>query len=244
MPAAQYRKWCDGTVYGTMTKVRMTKVMPFPVSWTAPYAMRRDFTHYLEVKGLRDSNKVYDMARNSYIAIALKLGEKPFFFGDEPSSIDAILFGHIADALASNYGLHTILKEFPTLCEYYSRIMATFFTLKEEGVRSSNPFLAQYGLEIRLPNPRNSAPPKVVEGPDYLSLSSKQNIPSFSRAWERKDFTKRDRRGSADDEDKSAGDKKEVEVQEFGISNGMWLTLSVGSFVIYVLGRNTDVFKS
>jgi glutathione S-transferase len=62
--------------------------------------------------GRRSVDEVWKLAREDLDAISDYLGDKPYFFGDEPRSIDAGLYGHLMHALyvpfesqAKEYGL-------------------------------------------------------------------------------------------------------------------------------------------
>ena len=146
---------------------------------------RREVLSYLNAIGFTDGEEIRSKAKDAYIALSLRLGENAFFFGKEPTSIDAIIFGHLADVLAERAGLHTLLAEFPNLTAYYSRILATYFVSSNDGQgMSSNTFLEYWGLKISLPSSATSNPPKLMEGVDYLNFSSNSNTPFFSRPWE------------------------------------------------------------
>lgn len=94
-------------------------------------------SHFFKVPPPWDSQilhavQVYLDARECYNALAHKLGDQRYFFGDKPSSLDAIAFGHLAlhsiPSLAEPT-LFTILTfEFPTLLAYCERMRSTLFT--------------------------------------------------------------------------------------------------------------------
>jgi hypothetical protein len=163
----------------------MADVIPFPVNILSPYFERRKILADLQYRGFTDADAVRQVAKDGYIALSLFLGDKQFFFGDAPTSLDAVAFGHLAQVISEKTGLHTVVNEFPNLCAFYSRIMATYFIPQNDSDRrSTNPFLVYWGLEVTISSTDSSAPPKVVEGPDYLSFSSHADIPFFSRPWE------------------------------------------------------------
>ena len=62
--------------------------------------------------GRRSDEEVYDLAKRDLDAISDFLGDKPYFFGDEPRSIDAAVYGHLMhvmyvpfESAAKDYGL-------------------------------------------------------------------------------------------------------------------------------------------
>ncbi|KAJ1547881.1 Metaxin-3 [Cladochytrium tenue] len=71
-------------------------------------------------------SEVYLDARDAFRALADKLGDRPFFFGDRPSSLDAVAVAHLtlhSHPSLSNPRLFSMLAfEFPTLIAYCDRV--------------------------------------------------------------------------------------------------------------------------
>jgi len=43
-----------------------------------------------------DADQLYSMARKCYAALSAKLGQQTYFFGEHPTTLDAVVFGHLA----------------------------------------------------------------------------------------------------------------------------------------------------
>ncbi|OUM61990.1 hypothetical protein PIROE2DRAFT_20877 [Piromyces sp. E2] len=74
--------------------------------------------------------EVYLNAHDAYASLSTKLGNKKYFFGDKPSTLDAIAYGHLALHCYPNLQnpkLFTMISfEFPNLIQFCQRI-TTFF---------------------------------------------------------------------------------------------------------------------
>jgi len=74
--------------------------------------------------------EVYLNAHDAYAALSTKLGDKLYFFGDKPSTLDAIAYGHLALHCYPNLQnpkLFTMISfEFPNLIQYCQRITDLF----------------------------------------------------------------------------------------------------------------------
>lgn len=86
---------------------------------------------YLKKKGDIDYlSEVYMSAKECYQSLSAKLGDKPYFFGDSPSTLDAVVFGHLAVhyyAVLPNNKLNIILSGFPNLVRYIEATKETYF---------------------------------------------------------------------------------------------------------------------
>eukprot|EP00160_Parvularia_atlantis_P016775 Unigene5489_Nuclearia_a/m.16801 Unigene5489_Nuclearia_a/g.16801 ORF Unigene5489_Nuclearia_a/g.16801 Unigene5489_Nuclearia_a/m.16801 type:complete len:165 (-) Unigene5489_Nuclearia_a:42-536(-) len=73
---------------------------------------------------------MYMMARQCYASLAAKLDTKHYFFGDSPTTLDAIVFGHLAVQYyfpLPNHKLKTTMSAFPNLIEFLNRVQQTYF---------------------------------------------------------------------------------------------------------------------
>jgi len=74
--------------------------------------------------------EVYLNAHDAYYSLSTKLGNKLYFFGDKPSTLDAIAYGHLAIHCYPNLQnpkLFTMISfEFPNLIQYCQRITTLF----------------------------------------------------------------------------------------------------------------------
>jgi len=76
------------------------------------------------------------------------LADKEFFFGQSPSSLDAVVFAHLAPLLKAplpSAALQNHLKACPNLTRFVSRILQRFFPKEIQGkLTITNQFLYAY----------------------------------------------------------------------------------------------------
>jgi glutathione S-transferase len=70
-------------------------------------------------------------ARDAYQSFTTQLGDSKYLLCEEPATLDALMWAHLAEALC-NVHLVVILAEFPRLVEYFQRIYDTYFRLNVE----------------------------------------------------------------------------------------------------------------
>ncbi|KAI8926255.1 hypothetical protein BC831DRAFT_511793 [Entophlyctis helioformis] len=111
--ALLYTFWMEGANYNKSIQPTLSQSLTF-----------FDYRD-VQVKG-ETIPEVYLNAREAYRALADKLGDKPYFFGDRPSSLDAIAYGHLAvhvfPSLAVPKLFSLLTFEFPTLIAYCARL--------------------------------------------------------------------------------------------------------------------------
>eukprot|EP01102_Stenamoeba_stenopodia_P005861 TRINITY_DN16573_c0_g1_i1.p1 TRINITY_DN16573_c0_g1~~TRINITY_DN16573_c0_g1_i1.p1 ORF type:complete len:314 (+),score=59.94 TRINITY_DN16573_c0_g1_i1:195-1136(+) len=95
------------------------------------------FKHYWKVDvlrstitGLKDDNLMVRV-KEIYFALSARLGTGPFFFGQKPSTLDAIVFGHLAVQLRApgTSRLARLIHDFPNLVEYCHRILLQYWNV-------------------------------------------------------------------------------------------------------------------
>ncbi|KAI8814573.1 hypothetical protein BJ742DRAFT_786017 [Cladochytrium replicatum] len=147
--AMLYTMFIEQENYSKGMRPALSRTLPWTLRFTLPEQMRGRAVARVE-NGRKEidapagwSNRitragggkiaeVYVKARDVYRVVSTKLGEKEFFFGPRPTTIDAILFGHLAIHSYPSFAHPTLFAlltfEFPTLLSYVSRIRAAYFT--------------------------------------------------------------------------------------------------------------------
>lgn len=79
--------------------------------------------------GRHSDAELLDRLRRDLEAISLSLGDTPYFFGDEPTSLDAILYGFLANMLGTPWDApeKAVVGEFPNLLGHCARVKARYF---------------------------------------------------------------------------------------------------------------------
>ncbi|WIM14260.1 glutathione S-transferase family protein [Enhydrobacter sp.] len=93
--------------------------------------VRRNMRKILRLQGLlrHSDDEIMEAARRDWQAVLEVMGDGPFFFGDEPAGVDAILFGTLATSLLTPVPspVRDFLGTQPRLLAYTHSMKARFF---------------------------------------------------------------------------------------------------------------------
>ncbi|CAM9131576.1 unnamed protein product [Ectocarpus sp. 6 AP-2014] len=108
----------------------MKKALSWPLSWWSPAAEGRRSKRESAVRGLDRLSKaeLIGRAKDMYAALDLRLGnsKEAFFFGSRPTSLDAVVFGHLAEAWTIA-ALLDLLPAFDNLSRLFRRVCDDYF---------------------------------------------------------------------------------------------------------------------
>jgi len=135
--AELYVSWCDKSTMHEVTKPRFTSSLPWPVNhflwWQTKYEVRRKLKSAdWYSKSLED---VYDEVNNCCHALSERLGTQKYFFGEKPTELDAIVFGHlfaIMNTPLPDNKLCFIIGEYRNLVDLCRRIDVQYFQKTNE----------------------------------------------------------------------------------------------------------------
>ena len=116
---------------------------------------------------LRHSHEeIIESALRDWRAVLTVMSNGPFFFGDEPTGVDAIVFGALATSVLTpiKSPIQDFLKSQPACVTYTERMRAHFFP------------------ELAVPSSREGAP---RDRPEPLSLLISTRLPVFDRIFDR-----------------------------------------------------------
>eukprot|EP00877_Chromochloris_zofingiensis_P010751 jgi/Chrzof1/592/Cz01g21160.t1 len=128
-PATQYTTWCETRGFKEFRKAAYSS-QPFPLSWIVPWTQQRGMAKQLQNI---DGFQAYQDAVETLAAIAnrLRASTGPFFFGNAPSSVDALLFGHLAFYRHSPIAAPILREKVGgqrVLCEFVDTVMREYFS--------------------------------------------------------------------------------------------------------------------
>uniref|UniRef100_A0A182NUG6 Metaxin-2 n=1 Tax=Anopheles dirus TaxID=7168 RepID=A0A182NUG6_9DIPT len=135
--AEQYISWVDPEVRDTVTKKRNGCVFPFPLNyvqnWRKEAAVRRQLrmADCLNV----DLEKVIANVDHLCQELSDRLGNEQYFFGNSPTELDALVFGHLYSIFTMklpNNVLALTINKYSNLNVFCQRIDRTYFSLKEK----------------------------------------------------------------------------------------------------------------
>ncbi|CAG5121333.1 unnamed protein product [Candidula unifasciata] len=137
LPALLQLWWVDDKTFVDVTRPWYASAVPFPLSLFHPRSKQKKAElRVLLTKGgdhiseLEKEAKVYKEAKECLNLLSYKLGEKPYMFGQLPSSLDALVFGYLAPLMKAplpSNPLQTHLAQCSNLMRMCSEILATFF---------------------------------------------------------------------------------------------------------------------
>ncbi|KAK3808705.1 MAG: outer mitochondrial membrane transport complex protein-domain-containing protein [Benniella sp.] len=132
--------FADSDNFLDATRQAYSNLFSFPSRYFLPLQMRKAAVQRVQKYGgtvdsgalvSAEHTKIYDMARDCYRVLDRKLGDKEFFFGFKPTSLDAKVFGYLALQLYPEIPhprFQMILSsQFPRLVTYAERCREEFF---------------------------------------------------------------------------------------------------------------------
>jgi len=111
--------------------------MPIPLRWLLPTVVRRHFTKQLHARGMgrHSEDVIIAQGKADLDALSELLGDQPYVLGDQPSSIDACVFGFLGVSLyvAGDNPLYRHGASLDNLMRYCERMRVRYFpeTLSE-----------------------------------------------------------------------------------------------------------------
>ncbi|KAI9018528.1 outer mitochondrial membrane transport complex protein-domain-containing protein [Phycomyces nitens] len=100
---------------------------------------------------------MYQLARDVYGTLDKKLGDQKYMFGEEPSTLDCIVFGYLALHLYPNLAhrrlQHILKEEYPRLAQYCDRFKDEYF-VENQTLSSPAPDIPSVWSTL-VTNPRN-----------------------------------------------------------------------------------------
>lgn len=130
--AELYLCWCDKETYNEVTKPRNGSVYPWPLNHLQNWTKRSHVIKRLKMMGWysKTMDQVYHEVENCCQALADRLDGKEFFFGKNPTELDALIFGHLFTILTTplpNSHIANIVRNFPSLINLVQRVEKDYF---------------------------------------------------------------------------------------------------------------------
>ncbi|XP_069692545.1 metaxin-2-like isoform X2 [Periplaneta americana] len=130
--AELYVTWCDRAILHDVTKPRFGSTLPWPLNHILTWQRRAEVMEKLSAQGWgsKTLDEVCQEVGQLCTALAERLENRPYFFGDRPTELDALLFGHLFAILTVpvvENKIAAIVREHRGLVELVKRIDSTFF---------------------------------------------------------------------------------------------------------------------
>lgn len=125
--AELYFTWYDETMWNQVTKKRVASPFVWPVSYVLPLQKRRKQCQRLKALGLssKSPTEIVESIKVCLLALTEKLGDQRYFFGDKPTELDALVFGHIYTLVTTTLPCRELteaLQGFPKLIKFAQMI--------------------------------------------------------------------------------------------------------------------------
>lgn len=131
--AEQYISWVDPEVLQKVTRQRNGYVYPFPLNhiqnWRKQIAVRRQLSvaDFLNIT----LEEVVEKVQKLCTSLSMQLDDKQYFYGNEPTELDALVFGHLFSIFTMtlpNNVLAVTINQFRNLTNFCKNIEEKYFT--------------------------------------------------------------------------------------------------------------------
>lgn len=125
-----YSRWAEDDNFKVLAKTLFAD-LPIGVRAIVPKIARKEVLKNLKAHGLgrHSRDEVYQLSQANVNALADYLGDKPYFFGDQPSVLDAAAFGILVSPLKDPFGspFQQQVKAKANLVAHCERMLADYW---------------------------------------------------------------------------------------------------------------------
>ena len=122
--------WWKDENYNKVSKKVYTSVLPYPLSEIQLYFYKNNVQNQLDVLQFKNDDDVEETANIVFATLSGKLGTQKYFFGNQPSSLDALVFGHLAVHLFAplpKENLRNLLTRYSNLQSFVENMAREFW---------------------------------------------------------------------------------------------------------------------
>lgn len=128
--AVLYSRWVEPQGWA-LTRPAFFGKMPAPLRWFVPLLARRGMRQQLHGHGMgrHSAAAIASIGQRDITAVAEFLGDKPYFMGDAPCSLDACVYAFMANILWAplDHPLQRHARQYPQLQAYCERMKARYW---------------------------------------------------------------------------------------------------------------------
>lgn len=130
--AELYICWANDETYHEVTRLRYGSVYPWPLNHVLCFRKRRQILAKLSVSEWSEKTleEVFDEVQSCCAALSERLGQHNYFFGDKPTELDALTFGHLYCLMTTELvdgRLSQIVSGFSNLVDLCHRVESQYF---------------------------------------------------------------------------------------------------------------------
>ncbi|XP_055493886.1 metaxin-2 isoform X2 [Leucoraja erinacea] len=140
LTAELYIQWCDDSTSAKITRSRYGSPYPWPLNHILAYQKQWEIRRKMKAIGWagKTIKQVHEDVDRCCQALSQRLGSQPYFFTQQPTELDALVFGHLFTILTTqltNDALGEKVKNYENLIKFCRRIEQNYF---EEQDRESS----------------------------------------------------------------------------------------------------------
>jgi glutathione S-transferase len=125
-----YSRWLDEETW-LEVKQRFFGSMPFPLRIIVPFVVRRGVRSAFLRHGMgrHSDEEILEIAKESLESLSQLLGDKRYFFGDNPSGLDASVYGFVAQLVLVDLDnpMNRLAKSYGNLVEFCNRLDSQYY---------------------------------------------------------------------------------------------------------------------
>jgi len=123
-------RWIDDAVWPHMRRVFFGN-MPLPLRWIVPHLLRRGVAKALREHGIgrHSPAEILEIARRDLRALSDFLGDKPYFFGSQVTTLDVVAFAFLAEIIVPPWkcDLNDLARSIPNLVAFVGRFQSRYY---------------------------------------------------------------------------------------------------------------------
>ncbi|KAL1524427.1 hypothetical protein AB1Y20_019322 [Prymnesium parvum] len=127
--ALLYSWWVEAENYEVIRSAYAGR-LPIPLCYYLPWSIRRKVHSQLARRSCIEEELAYVRGEDALRALSSRYGEKPYFYGNHPTGIDATVFGYLTAVYRSPLPkdrLRVAMRSYPNLVQLCERMSTRFF---------------------------------------------------------------------------------------------------------------------
>ncbi|MEW6990916.1 glutathione S-transferase family protein [Colwelliaceae bacterium 6441] len=106
--------------------------LPLPIKWFLPTLIRKDVVKTLKRQGYgrHSETELLTKANEQFSALSTLLGDNDYFFGDKPSSFDAVVYSALCEFISVDFfnSFNQQARKYENLVQYCQRIEEKYYS--------------------------------------------------------------------------------------------------------------------